>query len=130
MPQAGSAWLDKLIGVEAIDTGEIQLLAAAAESDTILLTGDKRALQALKDLPDFARALDGKIAILEAILLTLCQEIGTEEVRRHILPLIRSDKMAEICFSQNNHDPPRCLRSYYGQLAVDLTPLNLWKPKT
>lgn len=130
MPQPGNMWLDKLIGVEAIDTGEIQLFAAAAESNTILLTGDKRALQALKGLPDFPRALDGKIATLEAILLTLCQQIGTEEVRRRILPLTTSDKVAEICFSQNNPDPPQCLQSYYGQLAGDLTPLNLWKPKT
>lgn len=129
MPQPGNKWVEKLIGIEAIDTGEIQLLAAAAEYNSILLTGDKRALQALKGLPDFTQALDGKIAILEAILLVLCKQIGTEEVRRRILPLTTSDKMTEICFSQGNHDPTQCLQSYYERLAGDLTPLNLWEPK-
>jgi hypothetical protein len=122
-------WLDKLIGVEDIDVGEAQLLAAAAESETIFLTGDKRALQALKDLTDFTQVLGGKIAVLEAVLLKLCHQIGTEEVRRRIVPLAASDKMIEICFSKQNHDPPQGLQSYYKQLAEDLMPLILWELK-
>lgn len=130
IPTPSDMWLDKLIGVEAIDVGEAQLLAAAAESETILFTGDKRALQSLKSLTDFTQVLDGKIVVLEAALLTLCHKIGTEEVRRHIVPLAALDKVVEICFSKNNHDPPQGLQSYYGQLAEDLTPLILWEPRT
>ena len=130
MPTPGDMWLDKLIGVEAIDVGEAQLLAAAAESETILLTGDKRALQALKGLIDFTQVLSGKIVVLEAVLLTLCHQIGTEEVRRRIVPLAALDKVVEICFSKKNHDPPQGLQSYFRQLAGDLMPLILWQPKT
>ena len=38
-------WLDKLTSIDAIDPGEAQIFAAAAESGMIVISGDKRSLR-------------------------------------------------------------------------------------
>ncbi len=59
VPRPSDAWLDKLTPIQAIDPGEALIFAAAAEAGSIVLTGDKRALRALKDVEGFADALMG-----------------------------------------------------------------------
>jgi hypothetical protein len=128
MVQPGDTWLDRLIAVESIDPGEAQIFAAAAEHGMIVVSGDKRALLALKDVADFPAALAGRIAVPEAILIALCDRLGPNEVRRRVQPLVPADQVVRICFSNPGSDPRDGLRSYFEDLARDVGPLVLWDP--
>jgi hypothetical protein len=121
--------LDRVAHVATIDPGEAQLFAAAAEAELIVVSGDKRALRALKDVEGFPEALSGRIVVLEAILLALCDRLGVEGVRERVQPLAAFDKTVKICFSAGNRDPTAGLLSYYENLANELSPLVLWDPR-
>lgn len=122
-------WSDKLTLVPDIDPGEALIFAKAAESNILVLTDDKRALRALKNVPDFPLPLSGNIIVLEAILLALCNHFGFEYVRQRIQPLINIDRMTLSCFSPGNPNPPACLLSYLQSLSTELSPLVLWNPQ-
>ena len=126
--QPSEAWLNPLVSAPAIDPGEAQLLAASAEHGVMLLTGDKRALHGVREIPGYAEALDGRIVVLEAILAELCTMLGSSSVRSRIQPLMEVDIAVRVCFSGTSTDPLVALRSYYEDLAVNLEPLNLWRP--
>jgi len=122
------AWLDRLTPVHAIDAGEAQIFAAAAERRIMVISGDKRALVALKDIEEFVGVLAGRIVVKEAMLLALCDHLGAEEVRRRLEPLMAVDTVVRVCFSSGNPDPPDALLSYYRELVGEVAPLLLWKP--
>ena len=128
--QPSDIWLDRLTPIQAIDPGEAQLFATAAEAGLIVVSGDKRALRALKDVAGFADALASRIVVLEAILLALCDRLGPEDVRQRVQPLATLDKVVQVCFSTANEDPRDALLAYYGSLAAELTPLVLWDPRS
>lgn len=129
MPDPSVAWLEKLTAIEAIDPGEAQVFAVAAERGHPFLSGDKRALIALKNIDDIITVLDGRVVILEAILLALCDRLGQEEMRRRVAPLAAVDRMVAVCFSSGNPDPSTALMSYYRALEMELAPLKLWDPR-
>ena len=79
--QPDDSWLDPLTSVASIDPGEAQLVATSAERGLLLLTGDKRALQGVKDLPGYAEALEGRVVVLEAIVAELCVQMCTDGYR-------------------------------------------------
>jgi hypothetical protein len=124
--QPDARWLDSLIPVQHINPGEAQLFALAAEKRLVVITGDKRALRALKDVPGFAEALSGRIVGLEAMLIALCDRLGPTVVSTQIQPLVTHDSVIRVCFSPSNPDPRVALRSYYQSLVVELAPLVLW----
>lgn len=121
-------WLERLAQISAIDPGEAQLLAIAAESDLLVVSGDKRALRALRLVEGAAEALGAKLVTLEAILLALCDLLGVSEVQRRITPLAGKDTMVDICFSPGNSAPRAALESYHRSLVTELVPLILWEP--
>lgn len=129
VPPPSDAWLERLAHVPAIDPGEALLFAAAAESGHLVLTGDKRALRAVKDAPGFADALLGRVVVLEAALLGLCDRHGAEVIRGRVAPLLGSDTMIAVCFSPANPDPPAALLSYFHAFATDVAPMALWTPR-
>jgi hypothetical protein len=126
--QPADTWLDRLTHLEDIDPGEAQIFAAAAEHGMIVVSGDKRALRTLKNVADFASVLHGRIVVLEAALLALCNHLGPDEVRRRIQPLIAHDQVVKVCFSNPGSDPRDGLRSYFDNLVAELAPLVLWSP--
>ena len=128
--QPSVAWLDKLALNQAIDVGEAQLFATAAESGIMVITGDKRALRALKSISDFPAALKGRIIVFEALLIALCDKYGPDIIRTKLQPLIPSENMVKSCFSLGNNDPQNCLLSYYSNLVAELDPLVLWNPRS
>lgn len=128
VPEPSGVWLEKLVPVEAIDPGEALLFAAASEFEIMALTGDKRALKALKDISGFPAALEGRIIVLEAVLIALCNHFGTDKIRKHLQPLKGTDQMVNICFSNPGSDPLECLRSYFSDLSDEAAPLVLWDP--
>ncbi len=127
--QASDVWLDRLTPIEAIDPGEAQIFAAAAETGLLVMTGDNRALRALKDVPGFAEALTGRIVVFEAVLLALCESVGPEELRHRLQPAAESDRMIQVCCSKGNPDPGGAFLSYYRSLKAELDPLVLWNPR-
>lgn len=129
LPPAGAQWLDQLTPLVEINAGEALLFAVAAESDKLVITGDNRALGALKTLDTFAKALAGRIVVFEALLLALCDDLGHEEVRRRVEMLVHVDKSMRVWFSPENPDPREALVSYYDSLVDDLRPLVLWHPR-
>ena len=127
IPAPQATWLDRLTSVQAIDAGEAQLFALAAQDSLIVATGDKRALLALKDIDGYPAALAGRIVVLEAILLALCARLGPAEVRRRLGSLTASDATLKVCFSASNPDPRTGLESYYRSLVDEVRPLRLWE---
>jgi hypothetical protein len=128
VPEPSSAWLDRFTAVEAIDPGEAQLLAVAAELGCTVVSGDKRALRALTSIDGLPNALAGRVSVLEAILLVLCDRLGVEHVRERVVALMPLDKTVAVCFSPGSADPRDGLRSYYKSLAAEVGPLVLWNP--
>ena len=120
--------LEKLATIDRIDVGEAQLLAAVADLGIPMLTGDKRALAAVAQVPEYPPLLAGKIVTLEAALMSLCLKLGSAVVRASVQPIIATDTMVRVCFSSTAADPMDGLRSYLGTLKRDVVPLVLWEP--
>ena len=128
IPAPDPTWLEKTAHVSSIDPGEAQIFASAAADGLLVLTGDKRALFALKDISGFEVALAGRIVVFEALLLALCGKLGSDEVSRRLQPLISTDKTLRVCFSEDGTDPREGLLSYFRSLVTEATPLLLWQP--
>lgn len=129
MQQPSDTWIEKLAGLEAIDPGEVQVFSLAAELGKPFLSGDKRALTALKEVNDFVPALEGRVVTLEAVLLALCTSMGHDQVRRRVSSIKGFDRMIAICFSGDNPSPSDALGSYFRELQANLAPLQLWNPR-
>lgn len=121
-------WLDRLTPIPDVDPGEAFLFAAAVPGFLTVLTGDKRALRALKDVPGFDAAMAGRIVVLEALLMLLCDRLGADVVRGRVQPLMASDKTIRVCFSEAGADPRGPLGSYLRELVAETHPLILWEP--
>lgn len=90
-----------------LDVGESQLCAMAVyRLDTLVLTGDKRALEAVENLRSVVGRLpllDGRIACLEQLLQALLHQADAMEIRALVCAEPRIDKTLSICFSCTNH---------------------------
>jgi len=121
-------WLDLLSPIVDIDPGEAQLFALAVERSLLVITGDKRALKAVKSIGPVCNGLHGRVIVMEALLMNLVLQQGVEIIRSRIKPLISLDTSIRICFSPSNPDPVSALGSYYADLAKEVEPLRLWAP--
>lgn len=128
-PTPDASWLDRLAKCQDVDPGEAQLFALAAQKSLIALSGDKRALRALKDADGLPAALSGRIVVFEALLLLLCEHFDAATLRNRLVPLVDKDIMVRICFSDDSADPRDGLRSYYSKLSDEVAPLMLWDPQ-
>lgn len=127
-PLPSAALLDQLVSNDGLDPGEAQLMACAAEFGVPVISGDKRAVRALKNTPSLHAALAERVVVLEAILLLLCEQLGLDELRRRVAPLVPHDKSVRVCLSAGVSEPTVALRSYYSNLAQEARPLLLWRP--
>lgn len=124
--QVSNSWLEQLAPIPSIDPGEAILFATAADLQLPVLTGDVRALRALRSLNGFPEVLAGRIVLLEAVLLALCGELGAAAVRERIEPVRHVDTVMGICFSLGVQDPEQGLRPYLRDRRIELAPLVLW----
>ena len=124
-----SKWLEQLTSLQSINPGEAQIFAVGADTDLLVMTGDKRAVRALTAIPELIESLSGRIVVFEAILLALCGWLGPEIVRQRIQRLSNVDRLVQVCFSSGIPDPMVGLNSYYNDLAAELQPLVLWNPQ-
>lgn len=126
--EADAFWLEMLRPIPAIDPGEALVFAAAAEAKGMVLSGDKRALRALKKIKKYRDALEGRVIVTEAILLALCHEVGLAVVRRNVQPLMRVDTAIRMCFLGQQSRPMEGLTSYFDNLQSEVSPLVLRHP--
>ena len=121
-----TSWLEQLTHIPDVDPGEAILFATAADLRMPVITGDIRSLRALKRLDRFPEALGGRIAVLEAVLLGLCGQLGTGAVRARVESVPQADTVMRICFSPGVEEPELALRSYLHDRKKELAPLVLW----
>jgi hypothetical protein len=121
-------WADRLLGIQDMDPGEAQLLALSAERGFLLLTGDKRAVTAVRNIGVFVDALRGRIILPEVLLLLLCELDGDKYIRNAFKTGQGEDKMLQVVFSDDNPSPRDALNSYIARATSDLAPLVLWSP--
>lgn len=124
--EPSSKWIDNLASETDIDPGEAQLFAKAAEDEVFVMTGDKRSLRALRAIPELCVALCGRIVVLEAVLISLCADLGIKVVSQSIRPVRHLDSALRVCFSDDNPTPIDALSSYYCELVQQVQPLVLW----
>ncbi len=127
--EPSAASLEPMLGLHGVDPGEAQLFAVCAEAGITIITGDRRAVCALRGVPALVPKISGRIVVLEALLLHLCAVAGAAAVRRKAATVAQYDTMLECCFSPNEPEPERCLRSYFDRLKTDASPLALWSPQ-
>ena len=80
-PRPSARWLDERAQIAGVDPGEAQLFAATADHGLLLLSGDKRAVNALAGHMAIVEALAGRIVLVDAIVIELCETLGTNHVR-------------------------------------------------
>lgn len=128
MPEPSAEWLDKMATAIAIDPGEAQIYALAAEHGALVLTGDKRALKAVSLLPELYTKLDGNIVTMEAVLLGLIVQMTDADLRARGKVLGTYDQMAKAVFASSNSALDNALGSYFVSLEAESAPLKLWRP--
>jgi len=128
--EAPGPWIDRLAPIADIDPGEAILFSIAAQESMPVISGDVRALKALRNVDGFPEALEGRMALLEAILLALCWRLGPEQMMRRVEPVRESDALLRVCFSPVNRSPEEGLASYFRARQTELAPLVLWDPFT
>ncbi|HVZ19309.1 MAG TPA: hypothetical protein VG897_19475 [Terriglobales bacterium] len=109
--------------VPAIDPGEALLFAALhARPDTLLITGDKRAITALAraaPLP-LLTSFANRILTIEQIVLALLEVKGIDWLREHVCPSRSLDKAIGIVMGSECRAPAESveagLRSYIANL--------------
>lgn len=127
--QAPSDVLQRFVEVQEIGAGEAQLFAGGAVSSDLMLTGDKRAVRAVRGVDGMAGTLSGRCVVLEALLIALCSRLGVNEVRRRVAAHLSLDGTISNCFRPTNADPLECLESYLNDLQRNVAPLILWFPE-
>lgn len=95
--------LDRMAGIDGIDSGEAILFLAAHQcQNSKLATGDKRSLRALlnfsDDLAVIVNSLQGRVYTLESSLLMLIQRLGYEHVNRLVSAKVIQDKTLGLAF--------------------------------
>ncbi|MGZ2454826.1 hypothetical protein ACVIRO_007643 [Rhizobium ruizarguesonis] len=81
-----------------LDTGESQLFAIlVSRSAPLLLTGDKRAIQALEEIAPSSS--HGTVGCLEQLLLAFLNAFDNPTIRSRICAEPSADRAATICFS-------------------------------
>ncbi len=123
-----SAWYDRLTAVHDVDVGEAQLFSSAAEHQSLIVSGDKRAVRALKTVPDICFALRGRIVTLEPLLISLCEKVGKSRIIDCARKVAPYDTVFRVCFSAD--DPCTGLRSYFNSFKAEVAPLVLWTCET
>lgn len=128
MEEPSDEWLDLLVNHPAIDVGEAQIYALAAEHGFQVLTGDKRSLVELSKLQTFRDRLGGRVVSLEAVLLGLTGTMNEAELRAHGSILAKYDSMARAIFRSSSSPLAQGLESYLQDLERSVDSMKLWRP--
>lgn len=118
--------LDLLDALHSIvDEGEAQLMALAAPAEnTLLATGDKRAIRDLarSGATECIRQLQGRIVTLEALLWMLIVDANAVTVRDAFQPVLGHKTLRVVLSHHAAQDDRRCLdgvKHYFNGISAD-----------
>jgi hypothetical protein len=124
LPMPDEQFIDVIQQIPAIDPGEALLFATLrAHQKTLLITGDKRAVTAIKGVgdSDVTASFSGRVVIVEQILLALLKAKGIDWLRNHVCPYRTLDKAIGIVMGSNCTAPEESvemgLRSYITDIG-------------
>lgn len=120
--------LGPLVGIDNVDPGEARLLAHLHAGGVLLVSGDKRALRAVAEHEALVRPFAGKIVVVEAALLKLCEIVGPDEVHAGLSKVAELDTMLRVCASGSQEQLVATLQSYFDHCVQEVDPLELWRP--
>jgi hypothetical protein len=130
VPDGDVEILNHLTAIHEIDPGEALLFAVVAHAeDSYAITGDKRAVCAVRTDAICIAALDGRLVILEAVCVALCDRLTAAFVRIRVAKLAGSHTSLAVCFSEGSGDPTEGLLSYVNHAQEAAHPLRLWQPR-
>ncbi len=111
--------------ISGIDAGEAILFAGIMGDDsTYVLTGDKRALRALSNLPAESRMqMAGRIYSLEQILLVMLQKNGLGWLRDRVCPERKLDKAVDAIMGSRCDAPAESVREGFASYIRELASL-------
>lgn len=120
-------WFDRLANAALpFDAGEAMIFSLVADGDAeVLITGDKRALRALSEVPELACALRGRVVPIEQAALLAVEMLGDEEVKRRVElcpPVL--DQILASCL--RSPDRRSALRQYVSALENEVSPGLFW----
>jgi hypothetical protein len=128
MDEPSEAWLEPLVENPAIDVGEAQIYALAAEHELLALTGDRRSVVEVSKVPQVRQRLDGRVVTLEAVLLGLAGTMAEADLRSGGSLLAQYDSMARAVFKSPRSSLKEGLESYLGDLQREAGSMALWRP--
>lgn len=124
VPVGAESDLAVLSAVTHIDDGEVALIAAVvAQGDLLLVTGDKRCLEALSTAPSLARfrtSLLGRVVCLESLLLRLIRECGFDYVSARVAPRLTCDGADRVAFGATLPSGTHAIEALTAYLPEDL----------
>ncbi len=126
-PDPSDVWLDALSAESSIDIGEARLFALSADHGIPVLTGDKRALEALAKFKDIHPHLSRKLITLEAAVRGLVEKVPDARLREKGSVLSQYDQMAKVVFASTGSDLGEALDSYIRDVESRAKPLRLWR---
>jgi hypothetical protein len=119
LPKVQDSLLAQIDNINEIDGGEKLLFAAAVElPNSILITGDRRALRALIEhqhrLSSIFATLQNSVIIFETAVLLAMQHLGFAIVKQKLLGSPKPDKMLRLVLKNETieTDLIECLSSY------------------
>ena len=125
LPAPDEKFIGSIQHVPAIDPGEAVLLAILhAHPESLLITGDKRALGALTATvePTMVEPFHGRIVIVEQVVLALLEARGIDWLRTHVCPYRILDKAIGIVMGSDCNAPTAVvgagLRSYITDVGA------------
>jgi hypothetical protein len=127
LPQPDEDLITRLQHVPAIDPGDAVLLAILrAHANTVLITGDKRAVKALATaLPEsILHSLSDRIVTLEQIVLAFLKRNGIDWLRAHICPYHTLDKAIGVIMGGDCTAPAEAAEAGLGSYIADLRSLS------
>jgi len=112
-----------LVSEEGIDAGEAMLVAATQlEKNSLLVTGDKRFIQALasSNLVDVKQRLSKRIICLEQLLLNLLEVSEFDKICRRVVSAENCDETITEMFNSGKQSKPSEVSSSLSQCVENL----------
>lgn len=117
---------------EGIDSGEALLFAAACtDDDSVVVTGDKRALNDLAQLPDLSDRLINRVVCLENLFLMMFDVYSFNAIHQKVITALDSgecqNKTLKLCMKSDHteEDARACMNSGINALEkIDLLVLS------
>ena len=109
---------------EGVDEGEAILFATACnDDDSVVVTGDKRALNDLAKIPDLSEQLEHRIVCLENLFLALFNNHGFNEIKDKVMIALETEacenKTLALCMQPHHteEDARECMNSGINALV-------------